>query len=360
MPLYEPERPASDATPANIGTAAAGTGTTDSRSDHVHATGAGTPSTQAMGDSATVGTGPAAAMTDHKHAMPAFGTTTASVGTAAGGSATTPSKSDHVHATGAGTPSTQAFGDAAAVGSGPAGAMTDHKHAMPNSTAGPDGDITIDAAGAAGTASTAARAAHGHKLATYSSAATAIGTAAAGTSTTAPSRGDHVHNASGDTPSTQAFGDAAAAGSSAKAAQSDHKHAMPPLGATYQATPGDPTGTASSNKMMGLAGSITPAATGRIFVSIGAKLSSSSTSTTSIIIRYGTGSAPTNGAAATGTAAGTKAEITTNNSGQQMYACANAVITGLSVGTAYWLDVEMVRSAGTGAMNGVNISAHEI
>lgn len=59
------------------------------------------------------------------------GTTAAAIGTSAGGSAATPSKSDHVHATGAGTPSTQAFGDAAATGAGPAAAMTDHKHAMP-------------------------------------------------------------------------------------------------------------------------------------------------------------------------------------------------------------------------------------
>jgi hypothetical protein len=47
------------------------------------------------------------------------------------GVATVAARRDHVHATGAGTPSTQAFGDAAATGSGPAASMTDHKHAMP-------------------------------------------------------------------------------------------------------------------------------------------------------------------------------------------------------------------------------------
>lgn len=60
-----------------------------------------------------------------------LGSSAAAIGTSAGGSAVTGSKSDHVHATGAGTPSTQAFSDAAATGSGPAAAMTDHKHAMP-------------------------------------------------------------------------------------------------------------------------------------------------------------------------------------------------------------------------------------
>lgn len=58
-------------TPQAIGTAAAGSGTNAASSNHVHATGAGTPSTQAFGDSAATGSGPAAAMTDHKHAMPA-------------------------------------------------------------------------------------------------------------------------------------------------------------------------------------------------------------------------------------------------------------------------------------------------
>ena len=88
-------------------------------------------STQAFGDAAATGTSQEVARGGHKHGMPALGTTTQPVGTAAGGSATTPSKSDHVHATGAGTPSTQAFGDAASTGTGPAAAMTDHKHAMP-------------------------------------------------------------------------------------------------------------------------------------------------------------------------------------------------------------------------------------
>lgn len=57
-------------------------------------------------------------------------TAPAAVGTAAAGAATVAARRDHVHATGAGTPTTQAFGDAAATGSGPAAAMTDHKHAM--------------------------------------------------------------------------------------------------------------------------------------------------------------------------------------------------------------------------------------
>jgi hypothetical protein len=55
---------------APIGTAATGVSSFVPRVDHVHPTGATVPSTQAFNDAATVGTGPAAAMTDHKHGMP--------------------------------------------------------------------------------------------------------------------------------------------------------------------------------------------------------------------------------------------------------------------------------------------------
>lgn len=130
-----------DHTVSNIGgtpavvlsaTAAAGTATTYLRTDdQIIAFDATAPTTQAFSDAAAVGTAVKAARRDHKHAWPALGTTAAAVGTSAGGSATTPSKSDHVHATGAGTPTTAAFADAAATGSGPAAAMTDHVHGMP-------------------------------------------------------------------------------------------------------------------------------------------------------------------------------------------------------------------------------------
>lgn len=96
------------------------------------------PSTQAFGDAAAEGTGDTFTRGDHKHGMPAApaaeraaaSTTPAPIGTAAVGVGVTDARADHVHATGAGVPSTQAFGDVAAAGAGPAAAMTDHKHAM--------------------------------------------------------------------------------------------------------------------------------------------------------------------------------------------------------------------------------------
>lgn len=99
-------RTLSASAPGAVGTAAAGSAQTASSSDHVHATGAGTPSTQAFGDAAAKGTGPAAAMTDHKHAMPAnpvraqAATNPPNVGTLGSnyGSSDHDARADHVHA----------------------------------------------------------------------------------------------------------------------------------------------------------------------------------------------------------------------------------------------------------------------
>lgn len=107
--------------------------------------------TQDIKDAAITDADVAAANKDGAKATPSLRTLSASapaaIGTAATGSALTASSSDHVHATGAGTPSTQAFGDAAATGSGPAAAMTDHKHAMPAALTD-QRDFVIDGGGA--------------------------------------------------------------------------------------------------------------------------------------------------------------------------------------------------------------------
>jgi hypothetical protein len=73
---------------------------------------------------------------------------------------------------------------------------------MPTSTAGPDADVTVDAAGAAGTANTTARAGHGHRLVTSATTPASLADAgSAGTAGSAPSRGDHVHPATRQTGS---------------------------------------------------------------------------------------------------------------------------------------------------------------
>ena len=127
-----------DATaPAAVGTATVGVATKAAHRDHVHPTGAGTPSTQAFGDSAAIGTGPAAAMTDHKHAMPAnpvaYATPNLTLGTAnAAGAAASAIRSDATILVFDSTvPVTQASGDAAATGTAATAAHRDHVHGMP-------------------------------------------------------------------------------------------------------------------------------------------------------------------------------------------------------------------------------------
>lgn len=99
---------------------------------------AGTPSTQAFGDSAAVGASTTGAASDHKHAMmanptPAFATPAIVLGSAAAaGAAATVIRSDGtIAAFDATSPSTQAFGDSAVVGVAAFAARRDHKHAMP-------------------------------------------------------------------------------------------------------------------------------------------------------------------------------------------------------------------------------------
>ncbi len=132
-----------------------GTGTTytvsvDTQTDYITVTDTSTGTTYSGGTPAlTLSTsnsaGSAATFLRTDDTILVFDATApAAVGTAAAGSAATAPHRDHVHATGAGTPSTQASGDAAATGTGPAAAMTDHKHAFPNLYI----DVTFSVSGA--------------------------------------------------------------------------------------------------------------------------------------------------------------------------------------------------------------------
>jgi hypothetical protein len=82
-------------------TAAAGTATTVSRSDHVHGReAAGTPGASAVGDTASAGSATTVARSDHRHSREAFGTPVnidASLTSLSAGSLTTVARADHVH-----------------------------------------------------------------------------------------------------------------------------------------------------------------------------------------------------------------------------------------------------------------------
>jgi hypothetical protein len=137
--------------------------------------------------------------------------------------------------------------------------------------------------------------------------------------------------------------------------------------ATSQSTPADPTGTTdTTGKMMGLAGAITPASTGRVLIIISGNLTNSTATAgdgAKAQITYGTGTAPVNGAALTGTAVGNivSSVLERATAGDlQAFTC-QAVVSGLTIGTALWLDIRLAAIVGgTGQAKNISISAIEI
>lgn len=136
--------------------------------------------------------------------------------------------------------------------------------------------------------------------------------------------------------------------------------------AIYQAQPSDPTGTSNtSGLMMGLAGSITPVRTSRIMIIISGNLTNSTATAgngAKTAIRYGTGSAPANASALTGTQLGNivSSILERNTSDLQPFSI-QGIASGLTPGTAYWIDTSVAAIvAGTGQIKNLSITALEV
>lgn len=130
----------------------------------------------------------------------------------------------------------------------------------------------------------------------------------------------------------------------------------------YQGNPSDPTGTSNTTGvMMGLAQSFTPTAVTRVMVVISGNMANSSGSgAAKAQIRYGTGSAPANAAALTGTTAGGLIFGAAIGSTPQGF-CTNAIITGLSLNTAYWFDLGLAAvTTGTASLTNLSVSIMEV
>lgn len=135
----------------------------------------------------------------------------------------------------------------------------------------------------------------------------------------------------------------------------------------YQATPNNPTGTTNTTGvMMGLSATITPQFTGRVVVTVCGTLTNSTGTAgngAKAQIRYGTGAAPANGAALTGTAVGsTQSAILERATANDPYPFSLlTLVTGLSIGTPVWIDISLAAiAAGTGVASGLNVMAFEI
>lgn len=152
-----------------------------------------------------------------------------------------------------------------------------------------------------------------------------------------------------------------------------------PTPASVSVAPANPTANATAAYLlMGLAVAgataftITPQATGRIFVMVVGNVTQSNTATTGTMqLRFGTGTAPVNGAADTGTAAGAQVTLTAATFlGPSPFSLV-AIISGLSVpsitplrqtGTLVpvWLDVAIKSSANSCTITNLFCTAFEL
>jgi hypothetical protein len=133
-------------------------------------------------------------------------------------------------------------------------------------------------------------------------------------------------------------------------------------GAVTESSPADPTLTASAvGVMMGLAATVTPTFSGRVLVIVtGMIQNDTATKKASVQLRYGTGAAPANGDALTGTAFGSlKNHVSPTGPGKQGFALA-FVKGGLTIDTAYWLDVSLAADANNAAIFDVDVVAVEL
>jgi hypothetical protein len=133
--------------------------------------------------------------------------------------------------------------------------------------------------------------------------------------------------------------------------------------------PTAPNSTASFT-MQGLAGSITPQKSGNCLITISGYISQVGATTADIgdivQISYGTGTAPTSNAALTGTQVGGQQQATIATTATAVGDVhtpfsVSAVVTGLTIGTAYWVDLaaKAVTTASDAPLNQVDIAIIE-
>lgn len=139
---------------------------------------------------------------------------------------------------------------------------------------------------------------------------------------------------------------------------------------TVVASPTAPAST-SAYAMQGLAGAITPSKTGVVLVTIsGTVVAPTGTTVNNGIlyqISYGTGSAPANAGTLAGTQVGavgqyTSAVAPTAAADVHVPFSTSVVVTGLTVGTAYWIDLaaKSVTTASQMGLSAVSISIIEL
>lgn len=132
--------------------------------------------------------------------------------------------------------------------------------------------------------------------------------------------------------------------------------------ATLQTAVTAPAATSAGPVMcgMGSTAKLTPVYSGRVLIVWNCQAANSSaTGSTLVSMRYGTGAAPSNGAAATGTSVGSNLSQESTLANAPMAFFSSAIITGLTPGTAYWFDLTEQAGGGTATLSNVSFSAME-
>lgn len=151
-----------------------------------------------------------------------------------------------------------------------------------------------------------------------------------------------------------------AAGGTTAAAWDVHYVAF---GSTTQASPTNPTGAGTTAKMQGLAQAMTPVRSGNILIIISGDIANNTSGSGGAVqLYYGTGTAPLNGATVTGAAAGGLvgvSRVAANNA--YVPFSVNAIVSGLTPFTAYWIDLSMIAiTGGTASITNLSVSIVEL
>lgn len=137
-------------------------------------------------------------------------------------------------------------------------------------------------------------------------------------------------------------------------------------GETFKTTNLNPTGATSTSALvqmgLGTTCTITPSYGNRVFVQFTGAISNDNASKGGVVLAsYGTGTAPGNNSAATGTQIGGQQRFIGGAAAQLFPFNAGGLLTGLTPGTAYWLDLQvMVLTGGTVAVSVVGCTAYEL
>lgn len=137
-------------------------------------------------------------------------------------------------------------------------------------------------------------------------------------------------------------------------------------GASVQSALGSTSTSSTSGVMLGYGATIalTPTYSGKVLITFNGILGNNTAGAIGAVqIHYGTGTAPANGAAITGLAAGSVTGVinNANTAGFSAPLSVTALITGLVPGTAYWVDLSMICvGASTTSLLNVSASATEV